>query len=326
MNQTIPTTAFDSSTNGLVQLPSTLAEGTFPNSIQCYFQKDNTAFTLQWEVQINGGAWSKIGSTKHTVYLTLGTPAESISTYRKETLFHLACKHARGVTQAADVFAKIWPAFHLDQKIARVDGKPLRYYADYNTQNSTTYDLLQTQDGQCGAWVKLLMDAQRVHGITEVGDLMLIEANVGTGFLVKNWDFAAQGNSGNALFPYLNIQLEPWKLAAGYQWRYSEVTDAPGVPGQGNLNPAALFEFHYLLKRSGKYYDPSYGKEYGSFDDFETAALAGYFAKGTYPANEPAIQFDINSDGDTQDMGVQVPSFRFKVNDIGNNLKEEKEN
>jgi hypothetical protein len=326
MNQTIPTTAFDSSTNGLVQLPSTLAEGTFPNSIQCYFQKDNTAFTLQWEVQINGGAWSKIGSTKHTVYLTLSTPAESISTYRKETLFHLACKHARGVTQAADVFAKIWPAFHLDQKIARVDGKPLRYYADYNTESKNTYELLQTQDGQCGAWVNLLMDAQRVHGITEVGDLMRIEPLVGTGFIVNSWNFAAQGRSGNAQYPYLNIQQEPWKLATGYQWRYTEVTDAPGVTGQGNLNPASLFQFHYLLKKGGKYYDPSYGKEYASLDAFESDGLAGYYLKGLYMVDENLVNIDLNSNGIYSDSAVETPSFLFQKNQLGNGLDEQKEN
>jgi hypothetical protein len=322
-NVTIPATELSALSDGLFQLPTVSSSGTFPNSIQCYFQKDNTAFTLQWEVQINGGAWSKIGSTKHTVYLTLGTPSESISTYRKETLFHLACKHARGVTQAADVFAKIWSAFHLDQKIARVDGKPLRYYADYNSESATTYELLQTQDGQCGAWVKLLIDAQRVHGITETGDLILIEPLVGTGFIVNSWNFAAQGRGGNAQYPYLNIRQEPWKLAGGYQWRYSEVADAAGVPAQGNLNPASLFQFHYLLKKNTKYYDPSYGQEYASFDAFETASLAGYYTQGDYQVDETAIHFDVNSDGDTQDAAVQTPSIRFKLNTVGNELREE---
>jgi hypothetical protein len=73
----------------------------------------------------------------------------------------------------------------------------------------------------------------------------------------------------------------------------------------------------------GMYYDASFGQEYASFDAFETTALSGYFAKGAYPGNEPAIQFDINSDGDTQDSAVQKPSIRFKLNTVGNELSEE---
>ena len=64
--------------------------------------------------------------------------------------------------------------------------------------------------------------------------------------------------------------------AKEYAWLYANVTDLAGVAGQGNKNPASLFENHALALVNGRYYDPSYGKDYSSPQNLESA-MAGYF-------------------------------------------------
>jgi hypothetical protein len=70
-----------------------------------------------------------------------------------------------------------------------------------------------------------------------------------------------------------------------YDWKnppIPNVTDDPGVPGQGTANPPSIFQSHRVAKIAGIYYDPSYGKKYTSLDDMESKAIDGYVKNSTY--------------------------------------------
>lgn len=79
------------------------------------------------------------------------------------------------------------------------------------------------------------------------------------GFIVKNWTFPSVGSSGWQAYPYLNIPGVPLRKHTFYDWKFADAKDAPGIPGQGNDNPASLFEKHFVVLIDGVYYDPSYG-------------------------------------------------------------------
>src|SRR5262249_8994124 len=79
-------------------------------------------------------------------------------------------------------------------------GDALSYYHDYRTTNVQTFQLLEWNDGQCGAWAYFLIDALRAQGVWQPGlgeNLITIApsneivANWGIQrFLIKQWTYA----------------------------------------------------------------------------------------------------------------------------------------
>ncbi len=67
-----------------------------------------------------------------------------------------------------------------------------------------------------------------------------------------------------------------------YTWLFAEVTDAAGVPGQSNANPASLFNNHRVAKLTvngtSQYYDPSYGATHATLSDIDLNAIDGYIS------------------------------------------------
>ena len=62
-----------------------------------------------------------------------------------------------------------------------------------------------------------------------------------------------------------------------YPYRLSDLIDETGVVAQGNSNPPSRFEIHYMAKRNGRYYDVSYGNDYGTLLEWQQGAVAGYW-------------------------------------------------
>ncbi len=278
--------------------------------------------SITWSFSMDGGStWCNAGTSANQTYVTLGDPLTTVF----HTLAHLGCKNADSENTEANCTSKIWSEF-TDRDVRRVDGVQLTYYASYTCGNVTTASLLANGDGQCGSWAKFFIDMRKVQGIDDTDEYVIFEPMADDGFCAKNWTFTGAGSSGHATYPYLNLPDSPLVGATSYNWKFSEVDDATGIPGQGNANPASLFNNHQVVI-SGQYYDPSYGVQHATLQVIDDNAIDGfYIGPGTYPVDEPTVNLDLNGDGDKTDMGVNTTVMLFRKNPAGLNIKETKVN
>lgn len=148
----------------------------------------------------------------------------------------------------------------------------------------------------------------------------------GESLVVKDWTFHGAGTSGNSTYPYLNIlpigDPNSYIGQTSYNFAYAEVTDDNGVAGQGNSNPASLFNNHQVMV-SGEYYDPSYGVKRASLAEIDDNAIAGFYIFDQIPLNEVDYNLDLNQDGDKVDIAVPTAVFLFRKNPAGNDLIEQ---
>ncbi len=282
---------------------------------------------IDWSISIsmNGlKTWLDGGTCSNQTYITLGDPLTTVY----HTLAHIGCRNAQGEVSAQNCTAKIWDEF-TDRDVRRVDGVQLTYYASYNCANVDTATLLLHGDGQCGAWASLFIDLRKVQGIDDKNEYVVfypiappgIPQNY-VGFLVKNWTFSGVGLSGYPQYPYLNILDSGFIGLTEYRWKYAEVNDAVGIPGQGNHNPASLFNNHQVVIE-GKYYDPSYGVQYSSLEELEAQSIDGfYIGPFQLPIDEPMVNCDLNDDGDKIDLKVIVNVLLIKSNQPGLEIRE----
>jgi hypothetical protein len=318
----------------VVTLPNdTEASAALVNTIMFYDKKDDAkAFKLEWELKIDNSDWSKIGTTKHTAYVTLDDPKTSL---RQESLFEISCRNADGINQVALVTDAIWNEF-TDRVVKRVDGLQLTYYNAYTCNYISTEDLLKFGDGQCGAWAKLFIDLRKVQGVDDTNEYVIFYPSGPSntpidyrGFVVKNWTFSGSGTSGVADFPYLNIPASNLVGSNNYNWRYAEVNDSDGIPGQGNGNPASLFNNHQVVI-AGEYYDPSYGLKHASLAALDDNAIDGFYVLTSLPVDESSVNLDLNGDGDGDgdqtDQDIPTGVFVFRKNTSGLDLAEERAN
>ncbi len=304
-----------------VTLSVTESSASLPNVIRYYDKTvDAKAFKLEWEVKFGSSDWVKIGTTKHTVYVTLADP---VTSFRQESLFDISCQNCDSINQAASVTAAIWNEF-TDQEVKKVDGTKLTYYNSFNCGNTTTDKLLKFNDGQCGAWAKFFIDLRKVQGIDDPNDYVRFESTLSHGFVVKTWNFTGSGTSGIPTYPYFNIPdgslsgPNSFKTDNSYKWKFAEVTDASGVSGQGNNNnPASWFGNHQVVFISNQYYDPSYGVVYSSLQNIDNNAIDGFFVVINALIDEMNVNIDLNQDGDKIDDGVNTLIMLFKKNPPG---------
>lgn len=280
--------------SGTVTVSDWAADKAFANTVDIFDPMD-----LLWEVSVDGGTtWTSGGTSSNQTYITLGSPA---TTTIYHTLAQIGCQNAKGQNAEAQTIVKVWGAF-TGRDVRRIDGTRLTYYADYTTTNVTTASLLTNGDGQCGAWAKLFLDMLKVQGIDQANEYIIFQPMNSSGFLVKNWNIpAAGGISGVPGYPFLNVQDNPLVGKTSYNFKYAQVTDQAGIPGQGTANPASLFGNHQIVKLDGIYYDPSYGVTYANFAAIKGAAIDGFILVGQLAVNEAAVNLDLNGDGDKVD-------------------------
>jgi hypothetical protein len=296
----------------------------FANEVD-FFDADTTStpprhtLDIAWTAFYGPAYWGDAGTSKNQAYIVLGDPLTTVY----HTLAHLGCKNADGKTAPADVTAAIWTEF-TDREVRRVDGVQLTYYASYTNGNVTTASLLSAGDGECGAWAKLFIDMRKVQHIDDVNEYVYVEASTDDGFIVENWTFSGTGTSGHSTYPYLNLPGTPLPGTVSYNWRFAEVTDAPGIAGQGTTNPASLFGNHQVVI-SGDYYDPSYGAKYPSLQAIDNT-LAGFYREMTWPVDEPKVNLDLNGDGDKTDLSVPTKVMLFRKNPAGLDVLETRVN
>ena len=249
---------------------------------------------LNWQVSTDGGnTWRTVGQTGDRVYITFGDP---LATTLYETVMDVGARNAAGSTTADDAVAAIWADFlgpipGVQRKVRdglnANDGVAMRYWLDTSDPNLAFVGGLCQQlsnmldptrpaaingVGTCLAWASLFHSVLRAQGISgseinQVTPNPSVYSNA-TGMLVKNWTFPTTGTAPAECAPFT--------------YRLSEVSDAPGVSGQGIGNPPPAFGNHFIVKYGGKWYDPSYGSgPYNSDSAWENASLDGFIAKCT---------------------------------------------
>jgi hypothetical protein len=311
---TIPPTPVTRSGEVLTLNP-TLCKGKFPDMITYYNKNGDGApvFLLDWQMSMdNGVSWSPVGSTHHTVYVTLAAPLTvGLS---QETLFYIGCKYANGRKTSNNMIQGVWAHFK-GLNVTRVDGTELYYYQSYNAGATGTRKLIATGDGQCTAWANFFLDVLKTQGFQKPDNyvtIMPLLSSNDNGFIVKSWTFHGQGTSGHANYPFINLYSEPFYLDTEYNWVSSqEVTKVHGsISGQGpNPNPPSVFPTHTLTYVNGRYYDPSYGKDYATLQGIDNLAIDGF------------VRREINWSGN----GIQGSAFLFRKNPAGLDIDDNRE-
>lgn len=267
-------------------------------------------------------------SYSHRIYVTLNPSAvEDLDPsggynpyyYHADSGFFIGCNAANGSTNEAQVIQKVWEAFQ-GRNIQNSHGKNLHYYNGWDAENFTTVSaLLENKNGQCTAWAKFFLTVLKNMGITglEWKYIGLVSTNH-IYFLVNEWGDAnlLPSSVANALANNNSIAAD--LIAMGYQdiiilkggdvqisnnaydFRYSDITDEPGIPGQNSGNPQSIFTFHEVSVVSGNIYDASYGSPYSNANfikDFQDAVLFGVMRIEMISISESDLGLDINGDG-----------------------------
>lgn len=293
-------------------LPPTLFDDGFPDTIKFYnAQELGQEFILQWVVDLIGDGSttpSGIGTTLHTVYITLKAPIQSND--NQETMFNIACSNADGMNigqEAAiadaifglrgahdSVDATVPDVEFAKRSVPRViptQGKRrnerMTYYEVIGVggfhECQTAAELLEVGDAACGAWAQLYAETLKKHGLPGKRVNITPIPTVGDRLFVANgeWD-ANPPNPPHQDYPWLYYNLAPntGTVRTGVNI---------GVPGQGidDKDPPKVFGNHVIAQHEGTWYDPSYGSI--KFDDpdpnerlkdFENNSIEGIGVEG----------------------------------------------
>ncbi|MDQ6616290.1 MAG: hypothetical protein M3083_16505 [Actinomycetota bacterium] len=284
---------------GLSQVGDTITTGAMtsdvavPNVVGQYTNLNMVR--IQWTVSSGASALNG-GTSSHPVYVLFNTPTSPLY----ESLVDLTTGAARGLNTANGVVAATYVPFtgraiqrrNLDPVSGSVsDGGLLQYWTTWDLRtaisggfscppNFTTYSILRTLIGRCGAWAAFFVDTLGDEGIASspvaVDTLTNFPAfpdpggKIGTHLmLVNNWTFAGPTGAGN--FNYVTTIAVPYTwngtkyvAGAGTFGAMHEVDDAPGIPGQGataDPNPPGWFLYgdHAVVLYNNQIWDPSYG-------------------------------------------------------------------
>jgi hypothetical protein len=263
-------------TAGVLSVTTLRSNIQLPNVAACY-----DPFEIEWQVALTPERYQPAGVSRNRMYVTLGIP----SGRRLESFFDIGTRAAAGTATTADAVDAIWSEF-TDLHVEDVDGSVMGYYRGVLCASQVTvYEaqgLVTSHNGQCGAWADLFQKCLDTQGITGSSFVTVEPINTNwLGILVNNYLFTGSGTSGCSTFPYkVN---DP---CGGVSWPGgADCTDAVGVPGQDNANPASFFSRHFIVMYGGKFYDPAYGA--GPFTGtviqanlaWEQGAMAGYIGQ-----------------------------------------------
>lgn len=252
---------------GTIQLPQATADQALPAGQAAVVHP----LSIQWSyfLPTAPAAPVGIGGSAHPLYVTYKAP--STSPLYLTVLDHTT-RGAAGQANDAAVVGGVWSEFtdRTVHKRALLIGTGqivisfpdlLTYYQVNTCQSQTTVQLLQSLDGQCGAWARYFRDALATQGIAS--DVVEVTPQVDDGFLVKNWSFAGGGAGCAASHPYFSNQ----------------VTEQFGAAGQGMADPTrSRFTNHGLVQYGTTLYDPSYGTgPFATLAQWEAQALDGFY-------------------------------------------------
>lgn len=332
-----PATAVDDPAD--VKIDNVPADQAFANEVDVFdpsVGSGSELLEIDWQISFdNGITWHDAGTSANPAYITLKNPLTS-DLYH--TVVALSSKNADGEKEEdaqeseEDLFQrvvdKIWAEFS-DRDVHRLPRNQqeeqdpsltqLTYYKDYLTPNYNTKMLLEDGDGRCTAWVDLFASMYKAQGISYTDDGVRVGWQfqdpqdldaVATGFLLKEWSFTEPGvdPDPDGVMPYVNLSSTNPVQSGGYSWDYADVQDVGtgSLPGQGNNNPASLFENHVVVHAGSKYYDPSYGLAYDSeqdlLDALDSNTVAFYLRYPVGVVREADYGVDLNNNGTTNDV------------------------
>ncbi len=234
------------------------------------------------------------GMSTNQCYVTLDDP---LNADLRHTVLHLGCMNAAGNSVTQSVVDAIYGEFS-DQTVVRVsDDRQMTYWADVDEDGEPDMGavdangLLSNADanGNCNAWSSIFRDCLQAQGIT--ADLIrVLPVSTNDGFImVKNWQFDSTP-SGTGTYNYI-LGTDVWRMA--------------GISAQGNTNPPAIFETHWITSFNEQYYDPSYGspKISGTNKDkyYEDSYFDGYM---NYEGD--AARTNNTSSGSTSEVDYQI--------------------
>lgn len=273
-------------------------------------------FAIDWEISLDGGStWLPAGTSSNPLYVAATTPATP-SLYH--TVVDLAVRNniGRSASERAAIISGTWAEF-ADRDVSRADGTKLHYYQSHLTKEIFAGGLLATGDAQCGAWVRLFLEALAVNGVTATDSHVWVKPiDQRERFLIDHWDFVDQpGLTGDPKYPYLNVIDK--QTSSGWLWQYAQVEDSTveGLKGQSADNPLAMFQNHQLAHIDGVFYDPSYGRTYTNPAMEMDQLVDGFLVeKPGRRMTEATLGVDLNGNGNRTDV-VRLDAFFIRKND-----------
>ena len=234
----IPATIVMVDANYNITFPPTEAIIPFPATTVNYYP----TFDISWQfLALNyGPAWVPLDTSRHTVYVTLGSP---ITMSRQRTVFHLGCSICIGDTDPEVIFPQIWGTF-VSKVVQKYDGTPATgmTFQGQGTVNGTTASLLINANETCGGWANFMQDCLAIHGIPATRQL---------------------------------IQPTTWGAGPFFTFLPNTII-VKGIPAQGDLAPKRnQFPDHALVQYNDPniVYDPSYGVSFPTLLDWQSASL-----------------------------------------------------
>jgi len=312
--------------------------------------------TIDWTVKYKKGSLPKtktLGSSKHTVYVTLNKPYTPEFDTLYLTSLHLAVSNqgAKGKMGEAkkQALKKTWKLFET-QKITNWDNKPLYYYKSGHGFKDLACDdlsaLLTMGKGQCDTFEKLFRATLSANGISSEQVVISTKESYvdnvwGMGLrghlqaLSKNWTFKTPSLSDTGAYKWRLILKDEGDsvdgmVPANKNNNYADLISEEGVAGQNSPTPSEkTFGQHFIVKitdsqaiEDGKlttlYYDPSYGVAYkGNKEeaerDFEDNAVDGYFRQ----FKDKDLEVDADPDSETGYIEAPIYRARKKLGEIG---------
>ncbi len=239
--------------------------------------------TIDWRVKYKKDGIPKtkdLGSSKHTVYVTLKKPNTGEFHTLYLTALHLATSNpgAKGTLGEAkkQAIEKTWKRFET-QKITNWDNKPLYYYKSGHgfsytpscliSQATAQFlgEFLTSSEGQCDAFEKLFQAALAANGIQstrisvkskpyEYVDSNGMRKSDEPNILIKNWNYSNPTLNDTSPYQWRFIINEE---DGGYYGmvpkndnnRYGDLTSEVGLAGQNSPTPSEkVCGRHFIVK------------------------------------------------------------------------------
>lgn len=252
----------------------------------------------------------EVGIYSFNLYITWRKPGTGYdnNTEQDERIYYYSCTQAMGLGETDEnaIIGAIWKKFQITPKGGsqptgnlrmkdfdpREDDTQLVYYRTPVVENGIVA-LFKNQTADCGTFVQVFKDVLFVQGILSKS-YYISTKGVQVKMLIKNWTFIGEGTSRDKDYPYRNFYKSKENNQGKEKYRDLEtgkylfignqdVVKEEGLAGQGNPNPIADFESHQIARVDSKYYDPSYGVAFNSFEMWVENAIAGFFSLKIVP-------------------------------------------
>ena len=206
------------------------------------------------------------------MYVVNAKPPDPNKLY--ETVVHIACTKASGLTNPVQIVDAIWSEFSDKYVVKKNNTSCLTYWGSASCLSTNTGDLLKTEDGQCGAWSEFFIDTLRVNGIPHV-EKIYVRANY-----VNESDLNGELRSLILIKNYSFLDGSAPEIYAPFTHKQSEIQEEYGMSGQGNPDPVSLFFNHFIVSWNRNIiFDPSYGNRFNSQNShksWEKSSIDGY--------------------------------------------------